>query len=200
MITINGPRSLTSPILVSRLETKHIVKNCSSQAQPFLMALATNNSPGRQWSVKLEVEKENFCRLSMATHKQAGAHTYKRGGKKVYLSMLVVRRRRATTWGQTRYTHMQRHTRTHIISFPGDHVSILFNYWASHLLIMFQSSMKPSQLVPAQHPHYAYQVRIRRWERFHNLNIDNGGNDDNEGDDSKGPILWYVLPFSKLAL
>lgn len=109
--------------------------------------------------------------------------------------MLVVRRRWKNSWEQTRHTHMQRHM--HVLTFP---VTMFPFFSITELHIcwsFFTRAWNPAILSPLgiSAIHYIMQIKpgSEDWERSRNLNIDNGGN-DNEGDDRKSPVWWCALP------
>lgn len=89
------------------------------------------------------------------------------------------------SWEQTKHTHMQRHMHTHLSS---DHVSISFQLLsftsADHFSAWNLASLSPLSINVILH---IMQIRAESedCERSGNLNIHNGSNGDNEGDDSK---------------
>lgn len=161
-----GPYRLTSPILASRLETQDLVYIVSCKLNCSLWVLAANNialGDGEAWSWT--------CRGKASVGHPGQTHTDR------HLHLLQRRKRSVSvnagsqeemkiSWDQTRHTRMQRHAHTHSHLSSGHVLNFFFNHWASHLLIILQSSVKRRQLVLVQHQrhssHYANRIgRLR---------------------------------------
>lgn len=146
--------------------------------------------------MKLEVERENFFRSSKAnTHRQLLTPTGEEGRKKKYLCHRGSEEEMEKLLGANK-THAETHAHSHL---SRDHVfffQLLSFTSADHFSIEHET--QPACHRSASTPFFTLCKSgpgSEDWERSRTVDIHNGGNNDNESDDSKNSPVWRcVLP------